>query len=630
MSAADLFVLIAVVTVLAVTAEMLGDRIGMPNFLFFILAGLVVGPSGLGLVHHEVFGEGLAVVVGLSIAIIIFHSGSGITREVLREAPEVTPRLVTAGVVVTFLGAASVTYLVMSVPLGIALLIGALLVATGTTVIEPLLASVPVRDRLAAALEIEATVTEVTAGVLAVSVFHAITVGEPEPTRLLFLFSWVLVVGVVVGAVIGTIAWFLFTKPEHAPRRAPKHATQLYLVTAITAFSLAEYVEQEAGVAAVATAGIILGNADLPYDEHIAQFEEDFTTFIIAFIFVVLASFVEPQWLVTIGVEGLAVGVLVILVIRPLAVFLSTAQSELSTQEKLFLSVASPRGIIPAGVATLLALDIQDSNPEMAVTLTGTVLLVIIVSSVAEGLFAGRIAEWFDLTLDTNLIVGGGRLGLSLADQYAERGERVIIVETDQSALERARSAGYPVYHGDGTDKSVLRRAGADSATRIVAATADDETNQEIAELVRSMFDTETVLVRLNHRGNRNLFEDLDVELLTGDQLDLWAVDHMIDKSAPDWLTALTRTGGLGSVSITEDLAETVAELDRSLPERAFVVALTRDGETRIPNGSVSVEAGDRLTLLGRSDAVETAADALTVGQDEAVAKDQSSEDIDK
>jgi len=617
MAAADLLALIALVVALAVGAEMVGDRLGVPNFLFFILAGIAVGPPGLGLVDHQVFGEGLGVVVGLGVAIIIFHSGSGITVDALRAVPPTVYRLATVGVLVTFLGAAAVAYVAMNVPPGIAVLIGALLVPTGTTVIEPLLSAVPVREELASTLDIEATVTEVSAGILGIAVFYGITLGEPDPGAFVVLFAWHLLSGVAVGLVVAAGAWFMFTVPQHAPERAPRHASQLYLATAVVAFAIAEYVAKEAGVAAVATAGVVLGNADLPYEEHVVDFEEDLTTLIIAFLFVVLASFVEPEWLATVGFAGLVVAVGVVLLVRPLAVFLSTAGSAFSTRDKLFLSGAAPRGIIPAGLATLLAIEIQGSNPEAAAYLTGTVLIVIMVSTAVEGTLAGRFAERLGVTTDTAVVVGGGRLGLALADQYRERGERVILVETDQETLETARSEGFAVYHGDGTDEAMLREAGADRTNRIVAATHDDEVNLAVARLAGTVFDVETVLARVNRGANRQAYEDLGVEQLTGSQLDLWALDHLVDGSAPDWLAALTRTGGLTTVAVSDDDAgSTVGDLDHSLPGRSFVVALTRGEETWVPDRDERLDPGDALTVLGRAEAVEEATARLRAAAD--------------
>ena len=217
MAAADVLALVALVVVLAVAAEMVGDRVGVPNFVFFILAGLVVGPPGLGWIDHEVFGKGLGVVVGLSVAVILFHSGAGITVPELRQAPASVFRMAVGGVVVTFVGMTAAVFLLLNVPLGVALLIGALLVATGTTVIEPLLAAVPVHEDLASALDIEATITEVAAGVLSVAVFHGVTLGEPDSSEFAATFAWVLAVGVVVGAVGAAVAWLAFTVPERAP-----------------------------------------------------------------------------------------------------------------------------------------------------------------------------------------------------------------------------------------------------------------------------------------------------------------------------------------------------------------------------------------------------------------------------
>lgn len=608
MAAADLFAILAIVIGLAVVAELFGSHFAVPNFLFFVLSGVIIGPSGLDILHHEAFGEGLAVIVGLGVAVIIFHSGSGITPDVLRKAPRMAFFLASVGVVVTFLGSAAVAYVLMDVTVGVALLVGALLVPTGTTVIEPLLEAVPLPDHLAHTLEIEALVTEVTAGILSIAVFYGITLGRTNPSQFAAVFVWHLAAGVLVGAAVAAVVWVLFKYPDHAPARAPEHASQLYLATAFVAFAAAENVAREAGVAAVATAGLILGNADLPYKEHITDFEEDFVLFVLAFIFVVLASFVEPEWLATVGIDGLLVAVAVIVVVRPVAIFLAAAGSVLPLREKLFLSAISPRGIIPAGLAILIAIEIQDNSPDIAANITGTVLLVILLSALVEGLVADTLAEHLDVTAETVVVVGGGRFGLALADRYEQRDERVNVVETDQNSVETARSAGFATYHGDGTDRDVLENAGIERATRVVAATEDDETNRDVASLAKSDYGVETVLVRLNRGDNRKLFDDLDVELLTGSQLDIWALEHLVDQSAPDWLDALTRTGGVGTVSATGELTDaTVADVEASLPERTFVVALTREGETWVPDGDDTVEYGDGVTVLGQSRSVREA-----------------------
>jgi len=611
-AATELFAAIALVVSVAIAAELLGARFAVPNFLFFTLAGIAIGPPVLGLVHHEVFGDGLAVVVGMGVAIIIFHSGSNLSMEAIRDAPRMAYLLATVGTVVTFLGTAAITYVAMDVPTGIALLIGALLVPTGTTVIEPLLAVVPLPERLEYTLELEALATEVTAGILAVAVFYAVTLTRTNPEQFAFVFGWHLLSGVLVGAVVAAVVWVLFKKARHAPDRAPVHGSQLYLATAVVAFSVAENVAREAGVAAVAAAGLLLGNADLPYEERISEFEEEFMTFVLAFTFVVLAAFVEPEWLRTVGLNGLLVAVGVVVLVRPTAVFLATFGSVLPWRERLFLGSVSPRGIIPAGLAVLFAVQLQGENPAAAANITGTVLMTILVTSLIEGLLAPRIASRLGLFTDTVVVVGAGRTGLALAERYEQQDQRVQLVEADAELVETARNAGFEVYSGDGTDGAVLRRAGVTRARRVVAATDDDETNVDVARLAKDEFDVETVLARLNRTDNRSMYGEHDVELLTGSQIELWALDQIVDQSAPDWLASLARTGAVRTVALTRADVDTVEEVDRLAAERSFVVAVARDAETWIPAADDAVNPGDRVTVLGQSSAVEETTARLT------------------
>jgi NhaP-type Na+/H+ or K+/H+ antiporter/Trk K+ transport system NAD-binding subunit len=602
---------VAATELFAATAELLGARFAIPNFLFFSLAGVAIGPPGLGLVHHEVFGEGLAVVVGMGVAIIIFHSGSSLSVEALRDAPRMAYLLATVGTTVTFLGTAAVAFVAMDVPPGIALLVGALLIPTGTTVIEPLLESVPLPERLEYTLEIEALTTEVTAGILAVAVFYAVTLTRTEPEEFAVTFGWHLLAGVVVGAGIAAVVCFLFTIPKHAPERAPEHASQLYLATAVVAFALAENVAREAGVAAVATAGLLLGNADLPYREHITAFEEDFMSFVLAFTFVALAAFVEPDWLWSVGANGLLVAVGIVFLVRPVAVFLSTLGSVLPWQERAFLGAVSPRGIIPAGLAVLFAIQIQGSNPDAAANITGTVLMVIFFTALVEGVLAPRLASALDLYTDPVVVVGGGRIGLALAERYERQDHHVRVVELDADVAEAARSAGFEAYLGDGTDREVLQNVGAERARRVVAATDDDETNAEVIDLATTAFDVDTVLLRLDRSSNRSLFDGFDVELLTGSQLDLWALDTRTTRPMPAWLAALRQSGGVRTVSLARDDVRTVAELDGLLGDRTFVVALARGEEAWVPEPDERVERGDAVTVLGQSAAVDESVETL-------------------
>jgi uncharacterized transporter YbjL len=102
------------------------------------------------------------------------------------------------------------------------------------------------------------------------------------------------------------------------------------------------------------------------------------------------------------------------------------------------------------------------------------------------------------------------------------------------------------------------------------------------------------------------------VEVFEGSQLELWTLEHLVAGSAPDWLTSLIHGGGVQTVTVNDPGdGVTVGDLDASLPERSLVVALTRDGDTSIPDADETVLGGDRVTLLGGSSAVTEGATHL-------------------
>ena len=163
--------IVAVIVALGVGSQVVSDRYRVPSVLFLILAGIAVGPKGIGLVTQDAFGDALSTIVGLSVAIIVFEGAFHLHIEKLREAPSAALRLVTVGALISFIGTAIAVRFLLGAEWGIALVVGALLVATGPTVITPILAVVPVRDRVAAALETEGIVNDVTAAILAAVIF---------------------------------------------------------------------------------------------------------------------------------------------------------------------------------------------------------------------------------------------------------------------------------------------------------------------------------------------------------------------------------------------------------------------------------------------------------------------------
>ncbi|WP_336001727.1 cation:proton antiporter [Halorientalis halophila] len=620
MASGEIIPLVAAIIGLGVGAQLLAARFRVPSIIFLISAGLVLGPLsgflfGERILSAATFGDALPAIVGLSVAIIVFEGAFHLRLERIREAPAAAVRLVTVGAAIALFGTAITVKYVLQQPWDLSFLIGALLVATGPTVITPILDVVPVRDRVAAALETEGIVNDVSAAIIAVVIFKVIVIqDETGGTFLEELFSR-LGIGLLIGVIVAAVVYGLLRYVDLSPGNAPRNARLLTFAGALVAYGAADSLASEAGVAAVATAGLLLGNLDIPYEDEIESFKGDVTLIVLSFVFIALAALLQFGDLLRLGLRGLAVAAVIMLVIRPLLVFVSTRGDRFTSGEKLFVSFVGPRGIIPASVATLFAVQMQAQGlDEQAQVLVGTVFLVIFVTVAVQGGFARYIAEQLDVIPMRVIIVGGGQVGRALAERLEDRGENVVIVEEDEQAVERNRNDGYSVVMGDGTDTDVLREAGAANAKTVVAATGDDDANLLIAQLSSSKFGPERVIARANNPDNVEAFEDLGVRTISSAMATAWAMDNQIERPAlAHWMTDVGRKGDVQEIEVTADsfAGRPVRELGPELPETCLLALVDRDGQVEVPGPEYVIEIGDRVTLLGDRDAVREAMDMV-------------------
>ena len=602
---------VAAILVLGLGVQLLARRLQVPSVVFYLVLGVILGPAVLGIVTLETFGDGLETIVGLSVAIIVFDGAFALRFDRIRQAETTALRLVTIGAVVMFAGIAVAVRVLEGADWEIALLVGALLVATGPTVITPILEVVRVREHVAAALETEGIINDVTAAIGAVVIFETLLLDDLGIQATVRSFVTRFGVGIAAGLLATALIYYLVNH-EITPGDEILADRFLILTGAVGSFAAAEAVAAEAGVAAAATAGIGLGNLDLDHHEEIEEFAREATLIVLAFVFVSLAALIDLDAIRDLGVGAILLVLVVMLVLRPLVAVLATAGVERFTwSERLFIAGVGPRGIIPASVATLFAIELElAGNIEAGQLLVGTVFAVIFATVAIEAGLARQIGDILGVSPMRTIIVGGGRVGRTLAKRLENRGEFVVIVEDDDDNVNRARSEGFTVHEGDGTETRVLRNAGIDDAKIVVAVTADDDVNLLVCQIASTKFGVESIYARVNDTANVDAFEALDVTAIDSPMATAVAIDDEIERPAlTHWMNEMGDGHDVQEIEVTAPdlIGKSIAEVNAEIPDGCIVAVVRRGDETYAPSGDFVLNDGDYVTFIGVTDAVRRA-----------------------
>jgi NhaP-type Na+/H+ or K+/H+ antiporter len=602
---------VAAILVLGLGVQLLARRLQIPSVVFYLLLGVILGPEVLGIVTLETFGDGLETIVGLSVAIIVFDGAFQLKLDRLREAQTTSLRLVTIGAVVMFVGVTVAVRVLEGASWEISLLIGALLVATGPTVITPILEIVRVREHVATALETEGIINDVTAAIGAVVIFETLLLDDLGVQATVREFITRFGIGIVSGLLATAILYYLVNH-EITPGDEILADRFLILSGAIGSFALAEAVAAEAGVAAAATAGIGLGNLELEHREEIEEFAREATLIVLAFVFVSLAALIDIDAIRELGFGAILLVLVIMLVLRPLVAIISTlGVDRFSWPERGFIAAVGPRGIIPASVATLFAIELElEGSVTEGELLVGTVFAVIFATVAIEAGFARQIGKALKVSPMRTIIVGGGRVGRALAERLEDRGEFVIIVEDDDERLERARSEGFTVHKGDGSETDVLRKAGIEEAKIVVGATPDDDINLLVCQIADAKFDVEEIYSRVNDPSNVGAFDSLDVTAIDSPLATAVAIDDEIEAPAlTHWMNEMGDDHDVREIEVTADdlIGKSIEEVNSDIPDGCIVATVGQNDETRVPSAEDILNDGEHITFVGDADAVERA-----------------------
>ena len=491
---------LAAIVVLGIGAQWLAWKLRLPAILLLLLAGLGAGP-GMELVGlprvidpDALFGHLLAPAASLAVAVILFEGGLTLRLSELGASGRVIRNLVSVGALASWLVAAVAARLIVGLPWPLAILLGALLVVTGPTVIGPLLRHVRPSGSVGPILLWEGIVIDPVGAILAVLVFEAILGGRGAGLDVLTAIGGGLVAAVVgsvvglVGAVLMAVVLRRFWVPDYLHN-------SLALTAVVAACTASNLLKPESGLLAVTVMGLVLANQKSVSVRHIAEFKESLTVLLVSFLFVVLSARLTTEQLASAWPRGALFTLALILLARPASVGLATIGSGLPWRERLFLMCLAPRGIVVAAVASVFALELREAGVEGAEDLVPTAFTAIIGTVTVYGLASGRAARRLGLAGARRgyLIAGANPFALLVARALRDEGMPLLIVDTRTDHLAPLESAGLPTLRASILSPFVRERVDPGLIGRLLALTPNEEVNSLAALHFAGLFERENV-----------------------------------------------------------------------------------------------------------------------------------------
>ncbi|MDX2379084.1 MAG: sodium:proton antiporter [Acidimicrobiia bacterium] len=469
---------LAVIVGAGMMAQWLAWRLQLPSILALLVAGILLGP-GLGVVDpDELLGDTLFPLVSLSVALILFEGGLGLPPRELRSTGTVVRRLITVGLVVTFVVGWYSSRELFDISNEAAIMIGAVVVVTGPTVVGPLLKFVRPAGRTGPILRAEGVLIDPVGAVAALLAFEVVLAETVDEAA--FAVAWVLLVTILAGAGIGlAAAWAL----DNALKRfliPDQLAVPVTLAVVIASFVLANAVREEAGLLTVTVIGIYLARRDSSTIRQVSEFNESLRTLLISAVFILLAARIDADQLRHVVLPALGFIAVLVFVARPIGVFLSTLRTSLTWRERLFLMTMAPRGIVAAAVSAIFAIRLEQEDVADADQIVPIVILVVIGTIVVYGFAAGPAARALGLAeaqADGVLIAGATGIGRGLAIELDSLGVKTLLIDTDRYNVTRAIAAGLNARMMSALAEEADRDLDLRGIGRMLAMTSNDEVN---------------------------------------------------------------------------------------------------------------------------------------------------------
>ncbi|GAX41570.1 sodium/hydrogen exchanger [Tolypothrix sp. NIES-4075] len=477
-----------------ITAQVLAAYLKLPSIVLLLVFGILLGSDAIGLLHPHLLGTGLEVIVALATAIILFEGGLNLDLRELGKVSLSLQLLVTLGTLITLLGGSMAAHWLGEFPWNIAFLYASIIVVTGPTVISPLLKQINVDRQVATLLEGEGVLIDPVGAILAFVVLDTILNSNADPIDAIIGLLLRLGVGAAIGAAGGYLMSLIFKRADVLSLEL-KNLVVLAVLWSL--FTLAQMIRSESGVMTTVIAGAVFANSSVPEERLLRRFKGQLTILSVSVLFILLAADLSIASVLALGWGSLFTVLVLMFIVRPINILCCTWNSDLNWRQKLFLSWVAPRGIVSASVASLFAISLTQRGVNGGEAIKALVFLTILMTVFCQGLTAGTIAKWLQITSKeaTGLVVVGcNPLSLLIARFFQERGEAVVMIDTDPECFAQAEAQNLRLIASSALDTAVLEEAGLASMGTFLAMTNNGEVNFVLAQRAAEEFNPPRVL----------------------------------------------------------------------------------------------------------------------------------------
>ena len=381
-------------------ARLFSSFTGFPSVVILLLSGLFIGRSGLGLVEPLDLGQGLETIVGLLVCLVLFEGGLNL------KLPEGNIRntVLKISLVRLFISLSAgifIAHWLAGLSWQVAGIYSAIVLATGPTVVSPLVEQIKLASPLSEVLKAEGLLLEPIGAVLALLLLE-LTLGDLRGINDVFIALMQRLGG---GVLIGLSAGWLLSEILKKIKNEASFGIELQVTLGFIflVYGICEYFLPESGLPASVAAGFIVGKREVIDKERLDNLIGELAQLAITVLFPLLAADVSWGELSPLGWGGVVCVFMLMVIVRPISIWIATMGRDLNLKEKIFLAWLAPRGIVTAAVASLFSIRLEQAGILGAGRLQGLVFLTILMTVGIQGLSAKPLVNRLELGQKNNL-----------------------------------------------------------------------------------------------------------------------------------------------------------------------------------------------------------------------------------